>query len=235
MSETMAGPPFDGDPVQNEWLSRLPRPARHSTPGETRAFRNSWTDGLLELISTDPRPPKVAEHLERLSTLLLAAVDKSLADLGEPPPRPVVILRGGLLMLEAARNAIKPGPWGFVSPGPRERGEPVAIDRIDIPIVPPGGNHLLVDTIVNTGETVLATLAVLERLGIDTSPESVRLASVFLTERGERAIRSCHPGLEIYTVWSDMTVEPNGWVSGIGFDAGDCAVGGGERLRWATD
>lgn len=137
-------------------------------------------------------------------------------------------------MLEAARNAIGPGPWGFLLPGTRGRGEPVAIERGDIPIVPPGGNLLLVDTIVNTGETVIASLDALDRLGIDPAPEAVRLACVFLTERGEDTIRGSRPELEIFTVWSDMAVESDGWVSGVGFDAGDCAGGGGERLRWTA-
>jgi uracil phosphoribosyltransferase len=195
-------------------------------------FRDSWAEGLLADIAGDPDVGTVTSAIDRLAASLFGALGPRFAT---SPPVPIVILRGGLLMLDAAREATGASPWGFLLPATRGRGEPVTIERADLPGTGPGASYLLVDPIVNSGETVLAALEALEKLGVaSTSLEPVRIACVFLTASGEERIRSRYPDLEIYTVWDRMTLEPDGWVSGVGFDAGDYAVGGGKRLRWAA-
>jgi Uracil phosphoribosyltransferase len=188
---------------------------------------------LLQMQSQVNDVGAVAAGIDRLALPVFDAIRRAVGDF-----IPVVVLRGGLLMLDACRTTIGCRPWGFVLPSAHGRGGRFTMQRIDVPIAAPGTPHVLVDPIVNTGATVLATLAVLERTGaVARSPSLLKLACVFLTDRAEQKIRAQHPGLEIFTVWDRMTVEPNGWVTGVGFDAGDYAMGGQgcQRVQWGAD
>lgn len=216
-----------------------PRPGRVSgeplvSAGRTRSFLDREAAETFAYLTSPTDPAQLRQRIDRLSMSLLTAIRRHCDERGEISPTPVLVLRGGLLMLDAVRVVLGPGPWGFLLPGSRPRGAPVVIERVDLPLVAPGGGYLLIDPVVNTGQTILASLATLHDLDIDVDT-SIQLASLFLTERGETVIRDHYPSLSIHTIWSGMTVEPNGWITGIGFDAGDCAVGGGDnRLRWTA-
>ena len=187
---------------------------------------------LLAQLAHDPDVETVTAGVDRLAESVIALVDRRFAEQGTRALVPVVILRGGLLMLDASRRTTGAGPWGFLLPATRGRGDPVAIQRTDIPAPTPGTTYLLLDPIVNSGQTIQAALSRLESLGLVTpGEESVALACIFLTARGEDLIRRHHPTLEIFTVWDRMAVDENGWVDGVGFDAGDYAVGGTSRPR----
>ncbi|GAA1681220.1 hypothetical protein GCM10009830_30440 [Glycomyces endophyticus] len=207
----------------------MSEPAHPATmrPGPLLEVRPPWADRLYQDFAAPCDLAVAASHTDRLAARLLHAVSARCTDAGRPAA-PVVVMRGGMLMLPAARRACVGAPWGFVLA--RRRAGEVVIERADLPKPHPGTTTLLLDTVVNTGDTIVAVLQELERRG--AAPGSAALACVFLTERGEARIRARFPLLPIATVWSGLEVGADGWVSGIGFDAGDCAVGGGSRLQW---
>lgn len=179
---------------------------------------------------------RVTAAIDRVATGLFVSVLDMLSGMGAGRPVPVVILRGGLLMLDACRAVVGYGPWGFVLPHAHGRRKGVSAQRVDIPIAAPGVPYLLVDPIVNTGETVACAMEVLGQIdAVAQSPGLVKLVCVFLTRRGEEHIHGHYPELEIFTAWDSLMVEPNGWVAGVRFDAGDLAMGGhGDRRLQQT-
>lgn len=208
-----------------------PSAVEHHVRGRVHVLPESGTAELGAQLAYEPEVNTVTACLDRLSERVLASVERQFAVRGTRSLVPVVILRGGLLMFDASRRTLGTGPWGFLLPATRGRGEPVAIQRIDVPQPTPGATYLLIDPIVNSGQTIRAALAKLESVGVATAEESVALACIFLTGRGEALIRQRYPTLEIFAAWNQLAVDDNGWVAGVGFDAGDLAVGGTSRPR----
>lgn len=168
-----------GDPDVDGVGSGEPDQYLNSSP-QVHVFRDSWADRLFAQMAADPHPEAVTRTIDRLATSLLDPVRRLFVARGEGVPVPVVILRGGLLMLNASRKVMGPGSWGFLIPATRGRGEQVTIQRVDVPTAAPGTGYLLVDPIVNTGETVIAALSMLETIGVATSSlGSVKLACIF--------------------------------------------------------
>ncbi len=177
-----------------------------------------------------------SQAIDQLTTSLFVTLKKTLEKRGSERPIPIIVLRGGLLMLSASRTVLGSGPWGFILPSTHSRDAMVKIQRADIPLATSDAPYVIADPIVNSGSTVLATMATLEKIeDVAWSLDKVKLACIFLTERGEKAIHERYPQIEIFTIWDQMSVEPNGWVTGVGFDAGECAMGGQDdrRLKWA--
>jgi len=170
----------------------------------------------------------LAKKIDAVSQRLCAAVGQSLKARGMARSVPVVILRGGLLMLDACRASSDFGPWGLVLPVPHARGAHAKILHIDVPQVGRDSCYVLVDPIVNSGDTVIATLQALDRAVGPHASAHAKLACLFLTAQGENAIAMRYPYLEIFTVWEGLSINEHGWVNGVRFDAGDCAMGGRE-------
>ncbi|WP_203717918.1 uracil phosphoribosyltransferase [Asanoa siamensis] len=161
--------------------------------------------------------------MDELTRALLCEVRSSLGrQLDDAVP--VLILRGGLLMREACQHILGDRPWGFVSTAPRSRGEPARIRCCDVPL--PTGPLLLMDPVVNSGQTIVATTEYLTNRIASLSTHRLAVVSIFLSERGENKIRRSYPDMDLFTVYDRLPVRENGWIAGVDFDAGEYAMGG---------
>lgn len=190
----------------------------HTAPLVAHADRRAHRVAAELRSATTPAGIRAAMHA--LSALLFAAI-RSTSD----PPVPVVLLRGGLLMWDALRAARPDAPIGVLVPT-RATGRPtVAYGN-----VPAARAYLLLDPIVNSGDTIVAAVGALRR---EAGPADVAVASVFATRAGVAAIHAAAPDVTVHTMWPDLAVGPDRRLVGVPFDAGDAACGTtGPRHHW---
>lgn len=195
------------------------------SPRSVNVVRPPSAAELLEAVGVQqPDMAFLARKIDAVSRGLFAAIGESVRTRCVP----VIILRGGLLMLDACRASTDFGPWGLVLPVPHARGARARILHIDVPQFGRDSCYVLVDPIVNSGDTVIATLQALDRAVGPHASAQAKLACVFLTSRAENAIGMRYPYLEMFAVWDGLSINEQGWVNGVRFDAGDCAMGGRE-------
>ena len=170
-------------------------------------------------------PERIRDAMHRLSVILLSSIRSA----ARRPVVPVVVMRGGLLMWDAARICLPAAPAGVVVP---TRG---AYNHDDVPKVaygnvPHGSSYLLLDPIVNSGNTIVATVDALRRRAGDVD---VAVASVYATRDGVSTIHDAAADVAVHALWPDMAVGDDLRLVGVGFDAGDAAFGAaGARHHW---
>ncbi|WP_214407011.1 uracil phosphoribosyltransferase [Pseudonocardia lacus] len=147
---------------------------------------------------------------------------------------PVLVMRGGLTMYTVYRSMTAYRPSGVVVPHRKtfpSDGLP-SITYLDIPCRRSGGcpSYLLLDPIVNSGQTIVS---VVRRIRDLVARPRFQVATLFLSDRGARAMCAEDPDMQIHTMWAGVEVGADGRLVGVPVDSGDCAFGGrAERVRW---
>jgi hypothetical protein len=137
---------------------------------------------------------------------------------------PVLALRGGLLAYHAAASVLG-GPLGLIAPRGKGRYEHRAYG--DVPV---GNQYLIIDTIANTGETLVDCIRC---LGSHLPGAKVRVAFLFGTTEACGKVEQFAPG-GLDVMWDDFQRGSGGRLIGINYDAGDYALMDalGDRVMW---
>ncbi|WP_145203501.1 hypothetical protein [Planctomycetes bacterium Poly30] len=154
--------------------------------------------------------------------LVLLRHTLSTADVGEVP---VLALRGGLLGFRAA-SIVYARPIGLVAP--HKIGTNIITSYGDIP---DSSCYLLIDTIANTGKTILGCLSAMR----DNSERSaIRVAFLFGTQDACDEISASGMSEEVHAGWTDYERGVDHRLIGIDYDAGDYAMldTSGHRISW---
>lgn len=195
------------------------------------ALENLW----FKLQSVQSNVEYTANTLGEICDLLIKHVH---AQLGETvfshTAIPIYVLRGGLFFRSAFQR-IKPyTPFGFVVPHMSPLDSRPTVIYGDLPVLATDGTYLLMDLIVNTGATIIASLrAVSSALNRATSKgRLMHIVTPFITAKATGAILGEFPSVSIHTFWNTMVIGQDGRLVGLRFDAGDYACGGGTRIRF---
>lgn len=206
-------------------------------------FKNSvfvYTDPSLEswwshLQKAQPKVGPTSSVLGKICYQLLkrtyATIEKSVL---KKNVFPIYIFRGGLFFLRPDRRINPKSSCGFVIPHRIDQKVSPTIIYVDIPTNTTSQNqYLILDLIVNSGDTAIETLQIMNNLNNreGTAPIKLHLAAAFMTTDAIENILEHFPDVIIHTYWSNMQRDPNGRLTGLGFDGGDYACGGSKRIR----
>lgn len=138
---------------------------------------------------------------------------------------PVIVLRGGLLAYRSA-VIVFGGPIGLIAPC----GRP-PYDQRTYGDVPVAGHYLVIDTIANTGDTLVECVSGLRSR---VAAAGVQVAFLFGTFEACSKIERILPVVHIDVAWPDFQRGEDGRLIGVGYDAGDYAMMDphGDRLKW---
>lgn len=142
----------------------------------------------------------------------------------EIPMVVVPVLRAGLALLEGAQDLV---PLASVYHIGMARNEETLEPRCYLNKFPaqfaPQTHVLLLDPMLATGGTIMATLAELVQRGID--PALIRIVAVVVAPPALKRLNATYPALKVYTAIIDERLNDVGYiVPGLG-DAGDRAFG----------
>lgn len=145
---------------------------------------------------------------------------------------PIIVLRGGLLMYSACLRSFNKPHSFLIPPGNASLG--TKLGGGDIALCSKTGRYLMVDTIVNSGKTIVESIELLEDiLGINAVTK-IEIAFIFGTKKGLDFIRNTYPNIEIHCIWPKYKIGEDGLLIGINYDAGNYAVNQkeGDRIIW---
>ncbi|HCT81530.1 MAG TPA: hypothetical protein DGG94_12680 [Micromonosporaceae bacterium] len=176
-----------------------------------------------------PTLAQITANMQVLSQTLLCMIRRHLGE----DVTPVLVMRGGILMWNAMSVCFPASPAGVIVPA--RVGHIRSAPRIvygNVPGVRTGTTYLLLDPIINSGSTIVSTLQAIRRhVGIT---DHIAVAAIYSTSLGSAAIHAEDPDVHIYTMWADMKCGPDLRLTGVDFDGGDAAFGGGTRRhQWA--
>lgn len=150
---------------------------------------------------------------------------------------PIYMMRGAIVMRQPCRRVFTHNPSGLIvlyRSHYNHETKPKAIYG-NIPELKKGGIYLLLDLIINSGNSIIESLKIMKEYvpNISTS-NRINIVTVYSTQLGIRAILSQFPEVEIHTFWSEMEIGEDKRLVGVNFDAGDYAFGGGniKRIHW---
>lgn len=140
---------------------------------------------------------------------------------------PIIVLRGGLLCFNAAAKVFK-NPIGLVLP---TKNMSIAYDKFfaDIPRQKDGDTYLIIDTICNSGGTIIDCLESLSKHGIDIV--NCELCYIFGSKLATENIQKYSSNISVHYVKNDYVKGPDGFLIGIDYDAGQYAVNQKNRDR----
>jgi uracil phosphoribosyltransferase len=176
-----------------------------------------------ELLDSGPAPAAEAALLAKIGRVLLADVA------GPGGQVPVVVLRGGLALLDPWRERHGAGPTGVLAPARSRHELAPTIAYGSVPRVA-GAEYVLLDVLLASGRTMHACLDALS--GADGR---VTVVAPFVSTAGRDAILAAHPDVRIHCIWHEEQVDATGRMVGPGFDVGDCVLGHrGPYLSWGA-
>ncbi len=148
---------------------------------------------------------------------------------------PVYVLRGGLLLRDGFDEVFSVRPAGVVLMDRDSALDPPKVRYGNVPRPFVGSVYILIDLIMATGATIVAAMSSLSAKipQVDSREVKVVIACPFMTRRAIGAVNSRFPGTLMYAFWPNMTVDPEGRIVELEFDAGDYALGGSrQRIVW---
>lgn len=132
---------------------------------------------------------------------------------------PIIILKGGLLMYEAALSIFRM-PISFIFPKKEYLGKEICA-RADVVLLSHNSKYLLIDTIINTGKTANSCIKFLKE-NIDINDSDISFASIFSTQNGLKNIIK-NNDIKIHSLWDNYDVNSKGLLKGVNYDAGNYA------------
>ncbi|MEV5719750.1 uracil phosphoribosyltransferase [Amycolatopsis mediterranei] len=173
-----------------------------------------------ELVSSPSSALVAGDALAKIARYLLESMrERTLY--GDPIP--VLILRGGLLMLEPFKRTFASTRLGLLAPVRDKRSGLVKIDFSSVPIVA-GARYILLDVIVATGAAMITSLSHISD-ALSGVAHEVEVATPFLSKVGLRRLLEQHQGVTVNCIWHAEELDDSGRMRGPGFDVGDCALG----------
>jgi uracil phosphoribosyltransferase len=183
---------------------------------------------------------RTIQYLEKIASFLLEGVKGKISKgYGQSSIVPIYILRGGLTMRQPYIEIFDHSPSGLVVPyraSYTHESKP-SPGYGNFPKIEKNGVYLLLDLIINSGNTIIEVLKMMESvLPGCLENNHIGIVSVYSTELGNARILDEFPNIEIHTIWGSVPLDENQRLVGVNFDAGDYAFGGGnlERIHWGS-
>lgn len=178
-------------------------------------------DVKARMLSTQDRSAQLTGRaLVDITTLLLESLSRRWS---EDTLVPVIVLRGGLLMLRPFQEAFGATALGMVAPIRQEHSALPTIAYGAVPVIE-GARYVLLDVLVASGRSADVCLDWLARQLTDTLHE-VEVVAPFIAAVGRDRLLCGHPSITVNCIWHAETVDDAGRMRGPGFDIGDCALG----------
>ncbi len=191
---------------------------------------------LYEIRKPETEPKEFRENLEKIGEYLGLEVFKELLrsdtevetltgasathSLCDEEPVLVALWRAGVPLCSGVQKIFPNSPVGFFGISRDEDTLQPRIDYVSLPEVE-GKTVLIIDTMIATGGSILATIDIVKRYG----PKKIILISAIAAKPGIARIRSVYPDLQIFAAAIDPLLNDKGYiVPGLG-DAGDRSYG----------
>lgn len=201
-------------------------------------YRNSALENLWTNLQSDQSNVEYTTGaLSEICDLLLKHVRIKLGEIFFSTATPIYILRGGLFFLSAFQRIKPHTAFGLVVAHRSSFDSQPVVIYGDLPVDIMDGRYLLMDLIVNTGATMIASLrAVCRALNQATNKgQFMHVVSPFITAKAIDAILGEFPSIFIHTFWNTMIIGQDGKLVDLRFDGGDYACGGGSRIRFTVE
>jgi uracil phosphoribosyltransferase len=186
------------------------------------------------LLTARPDPCSANAYLQQICTLLFLPLKEYLkprTHLGQPVL--IVLMRGGLLMIEPGRKSLDVKTVGLLTPSRGKHNDVPAVVYGWVPRTDSAVHYLVADVITASGRTMTACLRALEKLTQASEHSQISVVTPFLASVARDHLLSSFPDIHIHCIWHAERINADGRMIGPGFDIGDYAMGGqaGEFLR----
>lgn len=188
-----------------------------------------WT----ELRLAQPHIAKTRDALSKIAGYFARSVVNSIRiSASEANIVPLVVMRGGVVFLNAIWQELPGCPLGFVVPVRSENPQRLEIVYAEMPLVS-SAHYVIFDLIANSGDTIEQVLQGISKAKATGFPEplAVHVAAPFSTLSVASRLKATFPGIVLHTIWNGLHRRANGWLAGIDFDAGNLAFGAQRRFR----
>lgn len=139
---------------------------------------------------------------------------------------PVIVLRGGLALYSQFVRSESCRAYGIFGTKRNSNDSENCIYFTDIPKLHANEKYLILDLIVNSGNTVVTVIDHI--MGLFSTEKRIKiefeLLTLFSTNDSTPYLLDKYSNLVIYSVFDNLDREDNGWVRGVNFDCGDAAL-----------
>lgn len=180
-------------------------------------------------------PKETIRYLEKIAFCLLRGINSKL--LSSRPIVPVFVLRSGLVLKTPFYRVFDFQPSGLLVPYRVTSNVLPQIVYANVPVLNQGQVYLLLDLIIASGSTMVASIESIEAQLGTKYPDllsHIFVACPFATAEGIDAIQSKYPKIQIHVLWSNEEINASYRMNSIGFDVGDYVFGGSsyDRFQW---